>query len=228
MNRAAALHGPRDLRLEQRPVPKPAAHEVLLEVLRFVDGETLVDAIEEFLTGSRRTADPNRVLATVLFTDIVDSTSRLAALGDKRWHELMERHDALVRRATDRFHGKQINTTGDGFLMTFEGPGRAVRAAAATIREAHALGLGIRAGLHTGECELVGADVQGLAVHVGARVAALAGADEILMTGNVRDLLVEPELELADLGRHALRGVPGEWRLFRLERTGRTGVDLCA
>jgi class 3 adenylate cyclase len=182
----------------------------------FVNGETLVDTIEEFLTGSRRTADPNRVLATVLFTDIVDSTSRLAALGDKRWGELLERHNTLVRRAIDRFRGSEIKTTGDGFLVIFDGPTRAVHAAAAIVGEARGLGLRLRAGLHTGECDLVGADVAGLAVHVGARVSALAGADEILMTGSVRDLLAEPQLELEDHGRHTLKGVPGEWRLFRL------------
>ncbi len=182
----------------------------------FVDGESFVDAIEEFLTGGHRATDPNRVLATVLFTDIVDSTSRLAELGDARWQDLMERHNTLVRRAIDRFRGREVQTTGDGFVVIFDGPVRAVRAAATIVRDARRLGLRLRAGLHTGECNLVGADVQGLAVHICARVVALADADEILMTASVRDLIVDAELELTDRGSHALKGVPGEWQLFGL------------
>ncbi len=183
----------------------------------FVEGETVVDAIEEFLTGGRQPGDPNRVLATVLFTDIVDSTARLAELGDAPWHDLMERHNLMVRRVIEAHRGREIKTTGDGFLIVFDGPARAVRAAIEIVDEARELGLHLRAGLHAGECDLVGADVRGLAVHVGARVLALAGADEILVTESVRDLI--HDTDLVDHGSHTLKGVPGSWKIFRVNRS---------
>ena len=176
--------------------------------------DPLVAEIEEFLTGVRPQPDADRVLATLLFTDIVDSTARAAEMGDRHWRELLEKHHALVRRELQRFRGREIDTAGDGFLATFDGPARAVRCAAA-IRDAIAgLGLAVRAGLHTGECELVGSSVAGIAVHLGARIAALAGAGEVLVSSTVKDLVAGSGLSFADRGVHVLKGVPGEWRIF--------------
>jgi pimeloyl-ACP methyl ester carboxylesterase/class 3 adenylate cyclase len=178
------------------------------------DADAILDEIEEFLTGFRHGGEPDRVLATVLFTDIVGSTERAAELGDRRWRELLDRHDEAIRRVLARFHGREIVTAGDGFLATFDGPGRAVRAAGA-IREAVAeLGLDVRAGLHTGEVELAGSDVRGIAVHIGARVAALAGAGEVLVSSTVKDLVAGSGIDFDDRGVHSLKGVPGEWHLY--------------
>jgi pimeloyl-ACP methyl ester carboxylesterase len=185
------------------------------------DGDAIVDEIEEFLTGVRHGPEPDRVLATVLFTDIVGSTEKAAALGDRRWRDLLDRHHHVVRRELGRFRGREIDTTGDGFLATFDGPARAVRCARALSDGVRALGLDVRAGLHTGEIELHDKKVSGLAVHIGARVAAAAGAGEVLVSSTVKDLVAGSGLQFQDRGSQALKGVPGEWHLFALEPEGR-------
>jgi class 3 adenylate cyclase len=174
--------------------------------------------IEEFLTGSRSSVPVDRVLATVLFTDIVGSTELAAALGDQRWRDLLDRHHGTVRRNLERFRGHEIKTTGDGFLATFDGPARAVRCACAIAEDIRSLGIEVRAGLHTGECEIIGDDVGGIAVHIGARVAAIAGASEVLVSGTVKDLVAGSGLRFHDRGAHSLKGIPGEWRIFAAER----------
>ena len=178
------------------------------------DVDELTDEIEEFLTGGKARREPERVLATVLFTDIVDSTRRAAELGDLRWRDLLAAHDELVRRELDRHGGREVKTVGDGFLAQFELPAAAIRCAKAARAGLSELGLQIRAGIHTGECELIGDDLGGLAVHIGARLTALAQGDEIIVSGTVRDIVVGSAIELADRGVHSLRGVPGEWRVF--------------
>jgi pimeloyl-ACP methyl ester carboxylesterase len=185
------------------------------------DADAILDEIEEFLTGVRHGPEPDRVLATVLFTDIVGSTEKAAALGDRRWRGLLERHHDLVRRELARFRGREVDTTGDGFLATFDGPARAVRCACAVSDGVRPLGIDVRAGLHTGEVELRGDGVSGLAVHIGARVAAAAGPHEILVSSTVKDLVAGSGLRFQDRGSHALKGVPGEWRLFAVEPEGR-------
>jgi signal transduction histidine kinase len=164
----------------------------------------------------RLAAEPERVLATVLFTDIVRSTERAAELGDRRWGELLEAHHALVRHELEAFGGREVNTTGDGFLATFEQPAQAVRCAGAIASSMNGLGLEVRAGLHTGECELLGGDVGGIAVHIGARVASVAGAGEVLVSSTVRDLVAGSGIEFEDRGIAELKGIPGEWHLYRL------------
>ena len=181
------------------------------------NADQISDAIEEFLTGSRAPVAPDRVLATVLFTDIVSSTEMAAALGDRRWRDLMDRHHDTIRRNLARFRGHEVKTTGDGFLATFDGPARAVRCACAIAEDIRALGIEVRAGLHTGECEMIGDDVGGIAVHIGARVAALAGASEVLVSGTLKDLVAGSGLRFADRGAHSLKGIPGEWRIFVAE-----------
>jgi class 3 adenylate cyclase/pimeloyl-ACP methyl ester carboxylesterase len=178
------------------------------------DAGLILDEIEEFLTGSRHRPEGDRVLATVLFTDIVGSTPQAAALGDRRWRALLEVHDTVVRRELTRFGGREIDTTGDGFLATFDGPGRAIRCARSIARAVRQLDLRVRAGVHTGEIEVIGPRIAGIAVHIAARVAALAGPDEVLVTSTVRDLVVGSGIDLEDRGTPALKGVPGEWRLF--------------
>ncbi len=178
------------------------------------DTEAHIGEIEEFVTGQRQEREPDRMLATVLFTDICASTERAAEMGDRDWRELLERHDIVVRRALARHRGHEVKRTGDGFLATFDGPARAIRAAIAISEEVRRLGIGVRAGLHTGELEVMGSDVGGLAVHIGARVMALAGEHEVLASGTVKDLVVGSGLHFSDRGTHELRGVPGEWRLF--------------
>jgi pimeloyl-ACP methyl ester carboxylesterase len=178
------------------------------------DADAILDEIEEFLTGVRRGPEPDRVLATVLFTDIVGSTERAAELGDRRWVDLLDEHHGVVRRALDHFRGREVDTAGDGFLATFDGPARAIRCAGAIVDWVRGLGLEVRAGLHTGECELAGDDVRGIAVHIGARVAALAGPGEVLVSSTVKDLVVGSGIEFEDRGEHALKGIPGAWRLF--------------
>jgi class 3 adenylate cyclase len=180
--------------------------------------DEISDAVEEFLTGSRAPVAVDRVLATVLFTDIVGSTERAAALGDQRWRDLLDKHHAMVRRNLARFRGHEVKTTGDGFLATFDGPARGVRCACAIAEEVKPLGIEIRAGLHTGECEMIGDDVGGIAVHIGARVAALAGAGEVLVSSTVRDLVAGSGLRFGDRGTQSLKGVPGEWRIFTADR----------
>jgi len=159
-------------------------------------------------------SEPSRVLKTVLFTDIVESTARAAAEGDRQWHELLDRHDAVIRRELERFRGEEIKTTGDGFLAAFDGPGRAINCARAIASGSHELTLDVRAGLHSGECELRGDDLAGIAVHIGARVAALAGPGEVLVTSTVRDLVTGSGIEFDDRGHHELKGVPGKWHVL--------------
>jgi class 3 adenylate cyclase len=182
--------------------------------------ETVVDEIEEFLTGSRSRREPDRVLATVLFTDIVGSTERAAQLGDRAWTSLLSEHHALVRTRLEQFRGREIRIAGDGFLATFDGPARAVRCACAIRDDVLGLGLEIRAGLHTGEIELADTGVEGIAVHLGARIAALAQANEVLASSTVKDLVVGSGIEFAERGTHALKGVPGEWHVHLVTAAG--------
>jgi pimeloyl-ACP methyl ester carboxylesterase len=178
------------------------------------DQEAVVVEMEEFLTGVRRGPEPDRVLATVMFTDIVGATERAVALGDRRWRDVLEHHHTIVRKELARFRGREIDTAGDGFLAAFDGPARAVRCAQTVVQEVKRLGLEIRAGLHSGECELMGDKLGGIAVHIGARVAALAGAAEVLVSGTVKDLVAGSGLKFEDRGSHVLKGVPGDWRLY--------------
>jgi class 3 adenylate cyclase len=180
------------------------------------DQDAILDELEEFVTGARRGRAPERVLATVLFTDIVDSTARAAAVGDQDWRRTLERHDELVRRELARFRGREIKHTGDGFLASFDGPGRAVQCAAAITQGVRRLGLEVRVGVHTGECELRGDDLAGMAVHIGARVGARAGPGEVLVSSTVKDLVVGSGLRFEDRGAQMLKGVPDEWRLYAL------------
>jgi class 3 adenylate cyclase len=178
------------------------------------DQDALLDEVESFLTGAPARHEPDRVLATVLFTDVVDSTQRASELGDRRWRDLLAAHDRLVREQLVRFRGQEVKTLGDGFLATFDGPGRAIRCACAVRDGVRELGLDVRAGLHTGECEIVGDDVGGLAVHIGARVGALAGPGEVLVSRTVKDLVAGSGTPFEERGSRTLKGVPGEWRLF--------------
>jgi class 3 adenylate cyclase len=181
------------------------------------DGLAVVDEVEEFLTGSRHVHEPDRVLATVLFTDIVGSTECAAEMGDARWRELLEQHHAIARMEVEAFRGRVVKTLGDGVLATFDGPARAIRCAQ-TIRDRTAaeLEVEVRAGVHTGECEAMGHDLGGLAVHIGSRVSSMAGAGEVLVSSTVKDLVVGSGLGFAEVGEHELKGVPGSWRLFRV------------
>ena len=174
----------------------------------------LLDEVEEFVTGQRRPAPVDRVLTTVLFTDIVGSTQRAAAEGDAGWRKLLDGHDDLLRRQLARYGGREVKTTGDGFLAAFDGPARAVTCAQAAAEGVRRLGLEIRAGVHTGECERRGEDLGGLAVHIGSRVMGLAGPGEVLVSSTVKDLVVGSGLEFQDRGEHELRGAPGAWRLY--------------
>ncbi len=181
------------------------------------DLDALLDPVEEFLTGARAVPDPRRVLATVLFTDIVRSTERLSELGDRRWRGLLEAHDAIAQRQITRYDGVLVTRTGDGVLATFDGPARAIQCAL-SIRDAlRGIGLGIRAGLHTGEMEQRDGNVSGLAVHIAARVLAHAEPDEVLVSRTVKDLVVGARLHFAERGTHELKGVPDEWTLYRAE-----------
>jgi class 3 adenylate cyclase len=176
--------------------------------------DEIVGEMAQFLTGTRRAADPDRVLATVLFTDIVDSTRTAAELGDARWRELLDRHDATVDGVLGRFGGRAVKSTGDGYLATFDGPARGVRCARAILEESERQGIPVRAGLHAGECELRGDDIGGIAVHIAARVSALAGAGEVLVSRTVRDLVAGSGLEFSPRGAHELKGVPDRWDLY--------------
>ncbi|MGA7872576.1 MAG: adenylate/guanylate cyclase domain-containing protein [Candidatus Binatus sp.] len=179
--------------------------------------DRLLDEIEEFITGVRHRPDPDRVLATVMFTDIVRSTERAAEMGDFRWRELLNDYYAAVRKELAVFRGREVNTAGDGLLATFDGPNRAIRCACSVRERLRPLGLEVRTGLHTGECELIGDDVGGIAVHIAARVAATAEPDEVLVSSTVRDLVAGSGLRFADRGMHGLKGVPEEWRLFLVQ-----------
>jgi len=185
------------------------------------DSDTIVEEVEHFLTGARHAAEPTRVLATVMFTDMVESTSRAAQLGDARWRALISDHDRLVRAEMARYRGREIDRRGDGFIAIFDGPARAIQCALTIIRRAHELGIQIRAGLHTGEIDLIELGIAGIAVHVAARVESLAGPDEVLVSSTVRDLVAGSGFSFSDRGRHELKGVPGTWQVMRVEQPGR-------
>jgi class 3 adenylate cyclase len=172
-----------------------------------------IGEVQEFLTGTRAASEPDRILATVLFTDLVDSTSTAAQLGDRRWLELLKRHQQLVRGSLARFGGREIKTIGDGFLATFDGPARAIRCAREIVKLSANEGVRVRAGLHTGECELIANDIGGMAVHIAARISALAGLDEVLVSRTVKDLVVGSGIQFEDCGVHTLKGVPDAWQL---------------
>jgi class 3 adenylate cyclase len=196
----------------------PGARYVELEpgatLFELGDVDPLVDEIEEFLTGTRQRREPDRMLATVLFTDICGSTERAAQLGDARWRRVLEQHDTVVRRTLELHRGREIKRTGDGFLATFDGPARAIRAASTIAQSVRGLGIEVRAGLHTGECEVMNGDLGGLAVHIGSRVMDYARPSEVLVSSTVKDLVVGSGIDFEDRGQRELRGVPGEWRLW--------------
>jgi pimeloyl-ACP methyl ester carboxylesterase len=180
------------------------------------DQDALIDEVEEFLTGVRPAHEPDRVLATVMFTDIVGSTERVRILGDRAWRDLLESHDAMVRKHLERYRGREVTTTGDGFLATFDGPARAIRCACEIAGDLRAIGIEIKAGVHTGECEVRGEDIRGIAIHIAARVAELANPGEVLASGTVRDLVAGSGIEFQDRGAHTLKGISDEWRLFAI------------
>jgi len=201
----------------------PAARYVELsgdDHVRWFDPDRALAEIREFLTGTREAAEPDRVLVTVLFTDIVDSTRLAGEVGDRRWRELIEAHHAAVRRELARYRGTEVDTAGDGFLATFDGPARAIRCAAAIIAAVRPIGLELRAGVHTGEVERMDGKLAGLAVHVGARVAALGVAGQVLASGTVHDLVAGSGIEFSDQGLHDLKGVPGTWRVYEVTDAG--------
>jgi class 3 adenylate cyclase len=200
----------------------PGARLVELPGADFVpslgDQELLFSELEGFLQavgqGTQWHAEPDRVLATVLFTDIVGATARAAELGDRAWRELLERHHGEIRRQLSRFRGRELDTAGDGFFATFDGPARAIRCSCAIAEAMPGLGLQVRMGLHTGECELAEGKVAGIAVHTGARVAAMAGPGEVLVSSTVKDLVAGSGIAFQERGTHELKGIPGEWRLY--------------
>jgi class 3 adenylate cyclase len=204
-----------------RHIPRARVVELAGEahIPAFGAQEPALQEIEEFLTGTRGTVESDRVLATVLFTDIVGSTEMASQLGDEKWAELLEQHNVRVRAELAHFRGREVNTAGDGFLATFDGPARAIRCAVAIKNEVRALGIDVRAGLHTGECELVEDKVQGIAVHTGARVAALAQPGEVLVSGTVKDLVAGSSIRFDRRGRHVLKGVVGRWSLYAVVQT---------
>jgi len=178
------------------------------------DADKVADEIEEFLTGARQGREPDRVLSTVLFTDTVGATERAANMGDRSWHDLLDAHHALVRRKLGAYRGREIDTAGDGFLAAFDGPARAIRCAYAVSSGVRSLGIEVRAGLHTGECEIMGDKPGAIAVHTGARIAALARPGEVLVSSTVKDLVAGSNLSFHDRGAQSLKGVPGSWHLF--------------
>jgi pimeloyl-ACP methyl ester carboxylesterase len=178
------------------------------------DVDAVVDEVEEFLTGTRPAPEPDRMLATVVFTDIVGSTQRAVELGDRRWGDVLEQHHSIVRRELERFRGREIDTAGDGFFATFDGPARAVRAAVSIRDAVHDFGFDVRAGVHTGEVQVIDEKVGGIAVHTGARIAGTATRGEVLVSSTVKDLVAGSGIEFEDRGIHELKGVPGEWRLY--------------
>jgi pimeloyl-ACP methyl ester carboxylesterase len=188
----------------------PRADRIEVEIKAFLD--------EVWQAGGWEETESERMLATVLFTDIVDSTSMAIDLGDRRWRELLERHNALVRRELLRHRGREVDTAGDGFFATFDGPARAIHCASAIVDGVRELGVSVRAGLHTGECEVADGKVAGIAVHTGARVAARANAGEVLVSSTVKDLVAGSGIEFVERGAHELKGIPGEWRLYALAR----------
>jgi len=188
----------------------------------------VLDEVEQFLTGARHAAEPDRVLATVLFTDITSSTERTAQLGDDRWRVLLESHNERVRRQLAAFSGREVKSLGDGFLATFDGPARAIRCACAIREDLGSPGVDVRAGVHTGECEVIGPDIGGMAVHIAARVVARAAPGEVLVSGAVRDLVVGSGIEFVDRGTHELKGVPGEWGLLAVAGARADGQPMVA
>jgi class 3 adenylate cyclase len=211
------VHRANDRFIDERHSRYAAAHVPGAQFVESGRGQ-IADEIEQFLTGIRRPVLSDRVLATVLFTDIVGSTERAAELGDSGWRRLLEQHDALAREQVERHRGHFVKSLGDGMLATFDGPSRAISSAIAVRDGARQLGLDIRAGLHTGECELLADDdVGGMAVHIGARIAGLAGPGDVLVSSTVRDLIVGSDQVLADRGEHELRGIPGAWRVFAVQ-----------
>jgi class 3 adenylate cyclase len=190
------------------------------------DVESVLAELEEFLTGMRTAAAPDRLLATVLFTDIVGSTKRASELGDRGWHEVLDEHNARVRELLERFGGRELDTAGDGFFASFEGPGAAVRCASEIGRSLRELDLEVRAGVHTGECERIGDKLGGVAVHVGARIAAMARGGEVLASRTVRDLVAGSGLKFIDRGTHRLRGIDEPWQLFAVEDTVSSTAEL--
>jgi class 3 adenylate cyclase len=187
------------------------------DMMIFGQRRIIFDEVAEFLTGTRPPTDIDRVLVSVLFTDIVGSTERAASLGDQQWRSLLDRHDQIVREQLRMFRGREINTTGDGFVVSFDGPARAIRCGKAIIDATRSLGIELRVGLHTGECEVRGNDLGGLAVHIAARLGSLAAPGEVLVSSTVKDLVVGSGIEFQDRGEHQLKGVPGRWRLFRVD-----------
>jgi class 3 adenylate cyclase len=181
------------------------------------DSRAVIDEVEEFLTGARHVVEPDRVLATVLFTDIVGSTERATELGDRAWRLRLDQHDAAVRDLLARHRGREVKTTGDGFLATFDGPARGIRCAEAIRAGVGALGIEVRAGLHAGEIEIRGDDIGGIAVHIGARVGALAVAGEILVSRTVRDLVAGSGIRFVDRGSHSLKGIEDDWQIYAVE-----------
>jgi class 3 adenylate cyclase len=184
------------------------------DMLIFSQRDVIFDEVAEFLTGTRPLTDIDRVLVSVLFTDIVGSTERAASLGDQRWRSLLDRHDQIVREQLRIFRGREVNTTGDGFVASFDGPARAIRCGQVIIDATRALGIELRMGLHTGECEVRGNDLGGLAVHIAARIGSLASPNEVLVSSTVKDLVVGSGIEFNDRGEHVLKGVPGSWKLY--------------
>jgi pimeloyl-ACP methyl ester carboxylesterase/class 3 adenylate cyclase len=182
------------------------------------DADGYAEEIEEFLTGARQAPVSDRILTTVMFTDIVGSTERAAEVGDARWRELLGRHDELMRGELERHRGREVKTMGDGVLATFDGPARGIRCARAIAEQVRSLGIELRAGLHTGECELIGEDIGGMAVNIGARIGALADANEVVVSSTVKDLVVGSGISFSDRGARELKGVPGEWHLFAVDQ----------
>ena len=230
---ALVMHGSEDAVV---PVGAGAYTAQRLSSARFVEiegmghlalragGDRIQRELEQFLTGVWETggweeSESDRMLATVLFTDIVDATSKAIELGDRRWSELLERHHTFIRRELIRFRGREVDTAGDGFFATFDGPARAIRCARSIVDGMHHLGLTVRAGLHTGECEVANGKVSGIAVHTGARVAAQALSDEVLVSSTVKDLVAGSGITFTERGLRELKGIPGEWRLFAVDNT---------
>ncbi len=188
--------------------------------------DAILDEVEEFLTGVRTGPDSDRVLATVMFTDIVKATEHAVELDDRRWRDVLEQHNALVRDDLSRFRGREVDAAGDGFFATFDGPARAIRCACAISRDVHHLGIDIRVGLHTGECEVIGEKIGGIAVHIGARIAGLAKANEVLVSSTVKDLVAGSGIDFHSRGAHVLKGIPGEWNLFAVQNQASPGADI--
>jgi len=182
------------------------------------NADEILDEVEEFLTGVRHGPQQDRVLLTVMFTDIVDATRHAVKLGDQQWHDLLRRHHSVIRKELIHFNGREIDNAGDGFLATFDGPARGIRCACAISEAVEQLGVSVRIGLHTGECELLGEKPEGIAVHIGSRVSSIAGADEVLVSSTVKDLVAGSGIEFDDRGLHQLKGVPGEWHIFRVNQ----------